>query len=251
MNGDDMTYVFNADGVRDFALCTSADYTCTEGTAGDVTVRFYGTAPQAESGLSVACDAVETFSELYGEYPYDTLSVVMTPFIEGGMEYPSLVMISDSLGADMTKEAIIHETAHQWWYAAVGSDQINEPWLDEGLTEADAVKQGLIIRDTVRVAAYESLFGKGYPIDELRYVPFTQRKHEFLMGTNQVWNSDASIQTPVFEARVNNMVIFEDIAEEYWDELLQENGERKRLSKYPGLKVGDLKEANNNVGNWE
>ena len=83
----------------------------------------------------MACDAVETFSELYGEYPYDTLSVVMTPFIEGGMEYPSLVMISDSLGADMTKEAIIHETAHQWWYAAVGSDQINEPWLDEGLTE--------------------------------------------------------------------------------------------------------------------
>ena len=32
---------------------------------------------------------------------------------------------------------------------------------------------------------------------------------------------------------------------------LQENGERKRLKKYPGLKVGDLKEANNNVGNWE
>lgn len=135
MNGDDMTYVFNADGVRDFALCSSADYTCMEGSAGDVTVRFYGTSAQAESGLSVACDAVETFSELYGEYPYDTLSVVMTPFIEGGMEYPSLVMISDSLGADMTKEAIIHETAHQWWYAAVGSDQINEPWLDEGLTE--------------------------------------------------------------------------------------------------------------------
>ena len=34
-------------------------------------------------------------------------------------------------------------------------------------------------------------------------------------------------------------------------EILQENGERKRLKKYPGLKVGDLKEANNNVGNWE
>ena len=135
MNGDSMTYSFNAEGVRDFALCASDKYTCTEGSAGDVTVRFYGTAPQAESGLKTVCDAVETFSELFGEYPYDTLSVVVTPFLEGGMEYPSLVMISDELGADMTTEAIIHETAHQWWYAAVGSDQINEPWLDEGLAE--------------------------------------------------------------------------------------------------------------------
>ena len=47
------------------------------------------------------------------------------------------------------------------------------------------------------------------------------------------------------------MVIFEDLREEYEEQILQENGERKRLNKYPGLKVGDLNEANNNVGNWE
>ena len=138
VDGSLATYEFSADGVRDFAICASESYTCTEGTAGDVTVRFYGTAAQTESGLPVACDAVETFSELFGDYPYDTLSVVMTPFIEGGMEYPSLVMISDALGEELTAEAIIHETAHQWWYAAVGSDQINEPWLDEGLAEYSA-----------------------------------------------------------------------------------------------------------------
>ncbi len=135
VDGERTVYTFTADNVRDFAICASEKYSCTEGKAGDVTVRFYGTAPQAEAGLPVAVDAVETFSELFGEYPYDTLSVVVTPFIEGGMEYPSLVMISDSLGEEMMKEAIIHETAHQWWYAAVGNDQINEPWLDEGLAE--------------------------------------------------------------------------------------------------------------------
>ena len=148
-------------------------------------------------------------------------------------------------------DTLIYFVKHDSLKVVNAIGELTDDMVDEGLTEADAVKRGLIIRDTVRVAAYESLFGKGYPIDDLRYVPFTNRKHEFLMGTNQVWNSDASIQTPVFEARVNNMIIFEDIADEYWDELLQENGERKRLSKYPGLKVGDLKEANNNVGNWE
>ncbi|KXG43195.1 M1 family aminopeptidase [Tepidibacillus decaturensis] len=27
-----------------------------------------------------------------------------------------------------------HELAHQWWYSTVGNNQIEEPWLDEGLT---------------------------------------------------------------------------------------------------------------------
>ena len=47
------------------------------------------------------------------------------------------------------------------------------------------------------------------------------------------------------------MVIFEDLRNEFNEELLQENGERIRLKKFAGLKVGSLKEANNNVGNWE
>lgn len=129
--------------------------------------------------------------------------------------------------------------------------ELTDDMVDEGLTEAEAAKQGLIIRDTIRVPAFQQLFGKDYPIDDLRYVPFTDRKHEFLMGTNKVWNSDATIEMPVFEARVNNMIIFEDILDEYETDVLEENGERIRLNKYPGLKVGNLKEANNNAGNWE
>jgi hypothetical protein len=28
-----------------------------------------------------------------------------------------------------------HEVAHQWWFGVVGNDQIDEPWLDEALTQ--------------------------------------------------------------------------------------------------------------------
>jgi aminopeptidase N len=35
----------------------------------------------------------------------------------------------------MSKEAVIHETAHQWWYGIVGNDQVNHAWMDEGLAE--------------------------------------------------------------------------------------------------------------------
>ena len=31
--------------------------------------------------------------------------------------------------------ATAHETAHQWFYLVIGSDQVNHPWLDESLVE--------------------------------------------------------------------------------------------------------------------
>lgn len=122
--------------------------------------------------------------------------------------------------------------------------------LEKGITEAQAIKEGKIIRDTVKVAAAGNVFPKEFEVDEIRYVPFTKRQHQFKMGSTTIW-TDSGIEVPVFEAYVTNMVIFEDLRNEFNEELLQENGERIRLKKFAGLKVGSLKEANNNVGNWE
>jgi len=56
------------------------------------------------------------------------------------MEYPNLVMISSSIeNEDDCKNVIVHETAHQWWYAIVGNDEYNYPWLDEALTEFSTI----------------------------------------------------------------------------------------------------------------
>lgn len=131
---------------------------------------------------------------------------------------------------------------------SIGS--LSDDDLEKGITEAQAIKEGLIIRDTVKVGALENVFTKEYPIDDIRYVPFTNKKYQFRMGASSVF-TDSGIEVPIFEARISNMEIFEDLRGQYEEQLLEENGERIRLNKYPGLKVGDLKEANNNVGNWE
>ena len=109
---------------------------------------------------------------------------------------------------------------------------------------------GIIIRDTIKAGALENVFSADFPIDDIRYVPFTQKKHQFKMATNTIY-TESGLEVPVFEARISNMIIFEDLRNEYEEQILEENGERKRLNKYPGLKVGDINEANNNVGNWE
>ena len=131
---------------------------------------------------------------------------------------------------------------------SIGS--LSDEDLENGITEAQAIKEGKIIRDTVKASALENIFNKDYAIDDIRYVPFTKRKHQFKMGATKIW-TDSGIEVPIFEAYVTNMVIFDDLRDEYNDELLEENGEKKAPQKICRLKVGDLKEANNNVGNWE
>ena len=64
----------------------------------------------------------------------------MVPFdLNGGMEYPGLIMINKAYfkSSKSTEGALVmgHETAHQWFYGVVGSDQVYSPWLDESLVE--------------------------------------------------------------------------------------------------------------------
>ncbi len=137
IDGDVTVTKFTAEGVRDFALSASDKFDCKEGvTEKGVTVRYYSVGDaSADSRLQLALRAVETFSSLFGDYDKSSLTVVRTPFLHGGMEYPQIVFVSDSLDGSLFDEAVIHEIAHQWWYSAVGSDQINDAWMDEGLAE--------------------------------------------------------------------------------------------------------------------
>lgn len=128
--------------------------------------------------------------------------------------------------------------------------ELTDDQLEAGMTEEEALKKGLIIRDTIKVGALQQLFGENYPIDDIRYVPFTNRKYEFSLKADII-PTEAGVDVPVFEASTSNMTIFDDKMEDFRDAVLEENGERIRLHKYPGLKVGSVKEANNNVGNWE
>ena len=88
--------------------------------------------------LFVVVVAIDFFSENIGEYPYSDIYVV--PFdLNGGMEYPGLIMINKAYfkSSKSTEGALVmgHETAHQWFYGVVGNDQVYSPWLDESLVE--------------------------------------------------------------------------------------------------------------------
>ncbi len=128
---------FSALSIRDFALVLSNKFEMINSKIDDINVEYYYFNDlTANKSLQAGIDAIKTFSNLFGDYPYKNFSIVQNDFCYGGMEYPNLIMVSGSIeNKDDYFNVIVHETAHQWWYGLVGNDEFKYPWLDEAITE--------------------------------------------------------------------------------------------------------------------
>jgi aminopeptidase N len=134
---------------RDFYLTASRAYEKISQTFGDVTVNSY--APEAhragaQMALDVAARAIEDFSARYAPYPYTEFDIVSTPTLALGIEYPGMIAITSRIydvnrdyrgtpASIYMESTVAHETGHQWFYSLVGDDQLDDPWLDESLTQ--------------------------------------------------------------------------------------------------------------------
>ncbi len=128
--------------VRSFALSIGHEYTAESAKVGDVTVTSYYFVLNTKAGkraLQTTVEALKLYQELFGPYPHTTLAVVEADFFDG-MEYDGLFFVSRAFYNNYSGQPgeylvaiTAHETAHQWWFALIGNDQANEPWLDEAL----------------------------------------------------------------------------------------------------------------------
>jgi hypothetical protein len=118
--------------------------------------------------------------------------------------------------------------------------------LGRAKAERQALEDGLISRDTIRISVKDSLFTASYYIDSLRYVPFTEG-YEFEMGAG-VLQTGSKVQVRVFEAKVPYDVLLAGMDRQL---IINYKETREKITGYPGLKVGSLEEATNNAGNWE
>lgn len=135
--------IYRLQAARSFAISVSPLYQVRETKVGGVTLSSY-TFPYHvaadQPALEESAKALATFSQIFGPYPHDSLSVVEADFLNG-MEYDGLIFLSHAFydyytGDQKSNLTLIsaHEVAHQWWYGLVGNDQAREPWLDEALS---------------------------------------------------------------------------------------------------------------------
>jgi hypothetical protein len=133
-------YTMSAMNVRDFALALSEDFReLSVNCNGKTLYYYYYNDKSAAKTLESIRECFSFYEKTFGEYPYSQYSVAQTGLCFSGMEYPCLSLVSDSLSEEEQVRVIAHETAHQWWYGVVGSDQLEEAWQDEGLAEYSAL----------------------------------------------------------------------------------------------------------------
>jgi hypothetical protein len=154
--GDTKTEAYHADDVIDFAWTASPHYkTATRRAAQGVEITLlYQPENQKYVGryLTATEQSLKVYGEWYGPYPYPRVTVVDPPSKAtgaGGMEYPMLITAGvGALGlpeipGGTVREAeivVLHEMAHQWFYAVVATNEAQEPWLDEGMADFATVE---------------------------------------------------------------------------------------------------------------
>ncbi len=107
--------------------------------------------------------------------------------------------------------------------------------VPDSLTEAQAVKLGIVQRDTTWIVAKDSLFKSArYPVDSIPYVPYSEGKR-FSLEAGTITRGLVTI--PVFEAKTN--------APDYMQGL-----KYKTYYTRENLKVGSMQESSVD-GNWE
>lgn len=139
---EDGWHRYRLEDARNFAWSVSHDYQVTTTNVDGVEIlnyAFHVHPEAAERVLQTTAQALTIYSQLYGPYPREQLSVVEADFLDG-MEYEGLYFLSNgfyNLYQGNPGEYLVaiaaHETAHQWFYGLVGNDQAYEPWLDEAL----------------------------------------------------------------------------------------------------------------------
>ena len=105
--------------------------------------------PEYESNaapvLQATLDSLAYFSKTLGPYPYKTVTAIIPPYNAdeaGGMEYPTFFTASsysnlkpDTLQSYGLDFVTIHEFGHGYFYGILGSNEFEEPMLDEGFNE--------------------------------------------------------------------------------------------------------------------
>ncbi|MCX8019615.1 MAG: M1 family metallopeptidase [Chitinophagaceae bacterium] len=111
--------------------------TCRLASGRVIEVFAYYTPQQKKfwsSAVFFAKRAIRHYSTLVGEYPYPVVHVVQGPeSFGGGMEYPTITVISPVRDLKSLDLVIAHEIGHNWFYGILASNERKYPWLDEGL----------------------------------------------------------------------------------------------------------------------
>jgi hypothetical protein len=187
-------WVFDAPGVRDVAYTISprllnpfADGAMTRNAGGVQVLGYFLPGHRAAGGalLDTVAAAIRWYSAHIGPYPYRVFTVGEMALPRAAewdyaQEYPMVYLIpTQRAGTAPTPGAWtwytpLHETAHAWFYGAVGNNQLIDPWLDEALANFASAEYVRSQRPDLYAAAFRAMSGPGggWPVSASLYSGF-------------------------------------------------------------------------------
>ncbi len=151
---------------------------------------------------------------------------------------------------DIRTAQVAYKSVHQQFTGSfdtlihfVKHDSFPVEYAEGSLDDSIAIAKGLVVRRTFYLPVRDSIFPDNFPVDSLRYIPFTSGL-EFDLQAGEITTA-SKVTVKVFEASAKNFDILNGMNRQLIINL-------NDLAKdYPGLRVGNIKEVNNNAGNWE
>lgn len=155
VDGDLDWHRYQQNGVIDFAFATGADMEDIMTphelvTGGTVEIHIFqpeGSAHQAPRWTKAVAASLDTMSARIMPYPYGTITVVLPPrsaLRTIGMEYPTFItggpggnFWDNGIVRDLrlNESVIAHEFAHQYFHGIVATNEFEDAFMDEGMTE--------------------------------------------------------------------------------------------------------------------
>lgn len=132
---------YQENNIHDFAWFADSNYIVKKGAAEvegkkvELEVYYHSRTEKSwDSSITILQQTLQTRGNWLGSYPYKTVKVVesLAPGM-GGMEYPTITVISTPSDNDALEELIGHEVGHNWFYGILASNEREYPWMDEGM----------------------------------------------------------------------------------------------------------------------
>jgi hypothetical protein len=160
-----LTWHFVAKDVIDFAWSADPDYTHDiQQVPNGPTLHFFyqkneRTANTWKNMEPVAVKVFQFLSATFGQYPFDTYSIIQGG--DGGMEYPMCTLILGEGSQAGLNGVMAHEVAHSWYQMTLASNESLYSWMDEGFTDfaSDEALNSITNQPNTHAGSYASYFG--------------------------------------------------------------------------------------------
>ena len=142
IEGKTKTWHYKQDNIHDFAWFASKEFIVkydtailSSGKVIDVFSYYKPASTKWNESIAFAKNGLKYYSNWIGDYPYTVASMVQGSKNEnsGGMEYPTITLITTQEGGQELDATIVHEIGHNWFYGALATNERMHPWMDEGI----------------------------------------------------------------------------------------------------------------------